>query len=61
MKKILEVIICILLHPVAVVLMWIDLGTRQDNMSGGVKLAWAIFGLFPLVPIIYVLVSGDLW
>jgi hypothetical protein len=59
MKKILELLVCFL-HPLAVVLMWIDLVTRRD-MAGGPKLAWGIFGIIPLVPFIYVLTSGDLW
>jgi hypothetical protein len=59
MKKLLELLVCFL-HPVAVVLMWIDLASRP-GMSGGVKLAWALFGLIPLVPFVYVLTSGDLW
>ena len=59
MKKLLEPLVCFL-HPVAVVLIWIDLATRS-NLSGGVKLAWALFSLIPLVPFIYVLTSGDLW
>jgi hypothetical protein len=40
--------------------MWIDLATRSQ-MRTGAKVAWAIFGLIPLVPFIYVLTSGDLW
>jgi hypothetical protein len=59
-KKLLELLICIFLHPVAVVLMWIDLATRS-NASGFAKVCWAILALIPLVPFIYVLVSGDLW
>ena len=59
MKKILELLVCIL-HPLAVVLIWIDLFTRRD-VGGGAKLAWAIFSLIPLVPFIYVLTGGDLW
>ncbi|HTP16026.1 MAG TPA: hypothetical protein VMK13_09340 [Streptosporangiaceae bacterium] len=59
MKKLLECVVC-LFHPLAVVLMWIDLATRPD-MGGGPKLAWAIFGLIPLVPFLYVLTGGDLW
>ncbi|HEU5420348.1 MAG TPA: hypothetical protein VFV41_21855 [Streptosporangiaceae bacterium] len=59
MKKLLELLVCFL-HPVAVVLIWIDLATRSD-MSGGAKLAWALFSLIPVVPFIYVLTSGDLW
>ena len=59
MKKILELLVCFL-HPVAVVLMWIDLATRR-NIGGGAKLAWAVFGLIPLVPFLYVLTGGELW
>ena len=59
MKKLLELLVCFL-HPIAVVLMWIDLATRPE-MRTGVKVAWAIFGLIPLVPFVYVLTSGDLW
>jgi len=59
MKKLLELLVCFL-HPIAVVLMWIDLATRPD-MGRGAKIVWAIFGIVPLVPFLYVLVSGDLW
>ncbi len=59
MKKLLELVVCFL-HPVAVILMWIDLATRRD-LSGVGKLAWALFGLIPLVPFLYVLTGGDLW
>jgi hypothetical protein len=58
-KKILELIVCIF-HPLAVVLMWINLAVRQD-LSGVSKVAWALFGLIPLVPFLYVLTGGDLW
>ena len=60
MKKLLEVLVCIILHPIAVVLMWIDLATRPDT-SGGAKVVWAVLALIPLVPFIYVLTTGDLW
>lgn len=59
MKKLLELLVCFI-HPVAVVLIWIDLATRRD-MSSGVKLAWAILSIIPLIPFVYVLTSGDLW
>jgi hypothetical protein len=59
MKKIIELLVCFL-HPIAVVLIWIDLASRRD-MGGGAKLAWAIFSIVPLVPFLYVLTSGDLW
>ncbi len=59
MKKLLEVLVCFL-HPLAVVLIWIDLATRRD-MPSGAKIAWAIFAIIPLVPFVYVLTTGDLW
>ena len=58
-KKVFEILVCFI-HPLAVVLMWIDLATRSD-LSAGAKIAWAIFAIVPLVPFIYVLTSGDLW
>ncbi len=51
MKKILELLVCFL-HPVAVVLAWINLAGRSD-LSGGAKLAWGVFALIPLVPFLY--------
>jgi hypothetical protein len=59
MKKIVELLLC-LVHPLAVILIWIDLLSRTD-LSRGAKLAWALFALIPLVPFIYVLTGGDLW
>ena len=47
MKKIVELLLCFL-HPLAVVLIWIDLLSRTD-ISSGAKLAWAIFVLIPHV------------
>jgi hypothetical protein len=58
-KKILELLVCFL-HPIAVVLIWIDLLSR-DDIGSGAKLAWAIFAIVPIVPFVYVLVGGDLW
>lgn len=59
MKKLFELLVC-LIHPLAVLLMWIDLASRSD-IRRGPKVAWALFGLIPLVPFLYVLTSGDLW
>jgi hypothetical protein len=59
MKKLLELLVCFL-HPIAVVLIWIDLVGR-DDISGGAKLAWAIFAIIPFIPFVYVLTGGDLW
>jgi hypothetical protein len=59
MKILVELLLCFL-HPVAVVLMWINLAARTDLSTVG-KLAWAIFGLIPFVPFLYVLTGGDLF
>jgi hypothetical protein len=59
MKKLLEVLVCFL-HPIAVVLAWINIAGRSD-LSGFQKLAWALFVLIPVVPFVYVLTGGDLW
>ena len=59
MKKLVELLLCFI-HPLAVILMWINLASR-DDLSTGAKLAWGIFGLIPLVPFLYVLVGGDLF
>lgn len=57
MKKLLEIILCIL-HPVAVVLIWVNLLVRTD-MGVIPKLTWAIASLVPLVPFLYVLTGND--
>jgi hypothetical protein len=57
MKKILELILCIL-HPIAVVLIWIDLVFRRD-IGLIAKLTWGITAIVPLVPFIYVLTGND--
>ena len=59
MKLLVELLLCIL-HPLAVVLMWINLASRSD-LSTFSKLVWAIFGLIPLVPFLYVLTGGALY
>jgi hypothetical protein len=59
MKKLLELLVCFI-HPLAVVLIWIDLATRRD-LGTTAKIAWAIFAIIPLVPFVYVLTTGDLW
>jgi hypothetical protein len=59
MKKVLELLVCFL-HPLAVVLGWINLAGRRD-LQGGAKIAWAVFLIVPIVPFLYVLTGGDLW
>ena len=58
MKKLLELVLCFV-HPIAVILMWLNLAGRRD-LTGAHKLAWGLFGLIPLVPFLYVLIGGDL-
>jgi hypothetical protein len=57
MKKLIEIICCIL-HPVAVVLIWINLLGRRD-LGLIPKLTWAIAAIIPIVPFIYVLTGND--
>jgi hypothetical protein len=56
-KKLLELLLCIL-HPVAVVLIWIDLLGRSD-LDLVPKLAWGIAAIVPIVPFVYVLTGND--
>jgi hypothetical protein len=58
MKKLLELIFCIL-HPIAVVLIWINLLSRGD-IGLVAKITWAITALIPLVPFIYVLTGNEI-
>jgi hypothetical protein len=59
MKKVVELLVCIL-HPLAVVLVWTNLLVRRD-LGAFPKLAWAVFSIVPAVPFLYVLTGGDLW
>jgi hypothetical protein len=62
MKLIFEVILSAILHPIAVILMWINLAGRTD-LDRGRKVLWAILGLvWGIGPILYILVGdGVLW
>lgn len=57
MKKVLELLLCIL-HPIAVVLIWINLVLRRD-LGLIAKLTWAIAAIVPFVPFVYVLTGND--
>ena len=57
MKKVLELLLCIL-HPVAVVLIWINLMLRRD-LGLIAKLTWAVAAIVPFVPFVYVLTGND--
>jgi len=62
MKLLLEILLSIFLHPVAMVLMWINLLGRSD-LSGFQKFVWFVVSIiWGLGPILYILVSeGTLW
>ena len=57
MKKVLELLLCIL-HPIAVVLIWINLVVRRD-LGLIAKLTWAVAAIVPFVPVVYVLTGND--
>jgi hypothetical protein len=56
-KKVLELLLCIL-HPIAVVLIWINLVFRRD-LGLIAKLTWAVAAIVPFVPFVYVLTGND--
>jgi hypothetical protein len=62
MKLFFEILLSIVLHPVAMVLMWINLASRSD-MATPTKIIWFIVSIiWGLGPILYMLVaSGELW
>jgi hypothetical protein len=61
MKLILEILVAVILHPLAVILMWVNLAGRTD-LDGTKKVVWAIFAIIPIVPILYAIVGdGALW
>lgn len=62
MKLLFEILLSILLHPVAMVLMWINLIARGD-LTGFQKTVWFIVSIiWGLGPILYLLVAeGSLW
>ena len=58
MKKILELVLCIL-HPIAVVLIWVTLPFKSEPKGFVPKLAWGVFSIVPLAPFVYVLTGHD--
>ena len=58
MKKVVELLLCIL-HPIAVVLIWVTLPFKSDPKGVVPKLVWGIFSIVPLVPFVYVLTGHD--
>lgn len=62
MKLVFEILLSAILHPIAVILLWINLAGRSD-INGAQKAIWAIVGLvWGIGPILYILVGdGVLW
>ena len=62
MKLLLEVLVSIVLHPIALILMILNLIGR-DDLDGGKKVVWAFVGiLWGIGPILYITVGeGTLW
>jgi hypothetical protein len=62
MKLLVEVLIAVFLHPIAFILMVLNLIGRTD-IGSGKKVAWAIIGLlWGIGPILYIVVGdGALW
>jgi hypothetical protein len=58
MKKLIEILLCIL-HPVAVVLIWINLLFARGDLGLVAKLTWGIAAIVPFVPFVYVLTGND--
>lgn len=62
MKMLLQVLVSIILHPVALVLMVVNILGR-DDLDGGKKLVWSLVGiLWGIGPILYITIGdGQLW
>ena len=62
MKLLFEILLSIFLHPIAMILMWINLIARGD-MATFKKVVWFVVSIvWGLGPILYVLVAeGSLW
>ena len=58
LKKVLELTLCVL-HPLAVVLIWIRLVERRD-LGVIARLAWGLAVIAPLLPFLYVLTGNDI-
>jgi hypothetical protein len=58
LKKLLEIILCIL-HPIAVVLIWINLLFGRGDWGFVARLAWGVAVIVPFVPFLYVLTGND--
>ncbi|MDP9017291.1 MAG: hypothetical protein M3N19_03085 [Candidatus Eremiobacteraeota bacterium] len=62
MKIAIEILISIVLHPIAMILMWLNLAGRTD-LDQTRKIIWFIVSIvWGLGPILYLLIEdGNLW
>ena len=62
MKLLLEIVLSVFLHPIAMFLMWINLLSRSD-LNQSKKIIWFIVSIiWGLGPILYIVVAdGALW
>lgn len=62
MKLLFEILLSLILHPIAMILMWINLIARGD-MTTAKKVVWFVVSIvWGLGPILYVVVAeGALW
>ena len=62
MKMLLQILVSVILHPIALVLMIFNIIGRED-LDGGKKLVWSFVGLlWGLGPILYITIGdGSLW
>jgi len=57
-RKLLELTVCVL-HPLAVLLIWIRLIERGD-LGVTARLTWALVVIVPLFPFLYVLTGNEI-
>jgi hypothetical protein len=62
MKLVLQILVSVILHPIALLLMLLNVLGRSD-LTGGKKVVWAFVGLlWGIGPILYITVGeGALW
>jgi hypothetical protein len=62
MKLLLEVVVSIVLHPIAMVLAWINIAGRSD-LTSGQKIIWGVVSIiWGIGPIVYILAGGgEIW
>jgi len=62
MKGILQFVVSVVLHPVAMVLAWINIAGRSD-LGAVQKVVWGVVSIiWGIGPILYIVVGGgDLW